>query len=249
MSPSSKSFEKSDIVDHSHMENVLEQLCKKTLDLTGRNSLIHFGHSARRKNYIRVIDERYNFLFTQLLSKKFLFNPLPGLEEALPDENTQTFNEAFNNALIQNEEYTKLIESEKDNEDHEFEINKLERLIKDNLSLDLGLRPRPKSSSDQNDLKHLAEIFEFDPNYELKGDPDGDEAHSDNKIQTIFPEIELNKRLNNIYNSYKRELTDRSINPLYIIFGFLNWKDSNRRDKTYSSPLVLMPIQMEKVLK
>jgi len=229
------------------MTTVLDQLCKKTLDLTGRNSLISFTHGVTRKNYIRVIDERYDFLFNELLSKKFQFKALPGLEEALPDENTAIFNEAADEALAENQDYKKLAEKSENTEDEEveFDLNTLERKIKDQLRVELGLKPRPKSSNDVSDLKNLAIIYDFDPSYELQASVDGDAAHQDKFIQTIFPEVDLNKRLNTIYHAYMRELTDRSINPLYVVFGFLSWKDLNSK-KRYNSPLLLMPVVMHR---
>ena len=246
MSAKSKNHEMLDCVDHVHMANVLDQLCKKSLELTGRNSLISFTHGLTRKNYLRVIDERYDFLFSELLKRKFQFKPLPGLEELLPDETTAVFNEAADSALAENKEYSQLLGKADDSEDEEveFELNKLVRKIKDQVRLDLGLKPRPKSSNDLSDLKNLARIYDFDPSYDLEASADGDAAHTDKFIQSIFPELDLNNRLNNIYNAYKRELTDRSINPLYLVFGFLNWKDA--KGKSFNSPLLLMPVVMDR---
>ena len=121
MSVKSNNREMLECVDHTHMANVLDQLCKKSLELTGRNSLINFTHGLTRKNYLRVIDERYDFLFSELLKRKFQFKPLPGLEELLPDETTAVFNEAADSALAENEEYIKLLSKADDSEDEDDE--------------------------------------------------------------------------------------------------------------------------------
>ena len=58
---------------------------------------------------------------------------------------------------------------------------------------------------------------------------------------------EYSKVLEKIYAKYKEITNEQGVNSLYIVIGFVKWVDSDESD--LYSPLVLVPVTMERNLK
>lgn len=68
----------------------IEDLRLRLLDLTARNPLIRVRLSHASNSYVRVVDELPDVLFFRLSeSRAMVFAPLPPLEEDPPDEQTR----------------------------------------------------------------------------------------------------------------------------------------------------------------
>lgn len=72
------------------------------------------------------------------------------------------------------------------------------------------------------------------------------DALKKNQILSYKKGITLNKVLTNIKKIANTSILEKGINILYLAFGFLNWKENENADTWYSSPLVLIPINLKK---
>ena len=90
----------------------------------------------------------------------------------------------------------------------------------------------------------------INPSYELPADnSEGEKKYQDNKIQTLFFQDQLNAYVNTVWRNYKSSQKESGVNPLYFCFGFLEWKQSQSSDKKFTSPLLMLQVQMEEVKK
>jgi very-short-patch-repair endonuclease len=54
----------------------------------------------------------------------------------------------------------------------------------------------------------------------------------------------LNKRLVEVYRASRTALEEGGANTLFLAVGFLEWKESEKAQKTYKAPLLLIPVRM-----
>ena len=66
------------------------------------------------------------------------------------------------------------------------------------------------------------------------------------RLWSILPPPELNKRLVAVYRQSKSDLEEGGVNTLFLAVGFLEWKMSERDEKTYLAPILLIPIQIRR---
>lgn len=100
-----------------------------------------------------------------------------------------------------------------------------------------------------NRLVENEETIEF-PNYiEYSIDDDIEENENDytenDYLVASQNKKELKRTLKKIKNDSKVFSEEKGINPLYIAFGFVNWKESENSDYVLHSPLVLVPITID----
>lgn len=236
-----------------HINDIIEKSRSKVLDLSRRNPLIN-NTIKQNGAYIRIIDEKPQQLYETLFNdKKLILESLPEIEEDnLPDEQTQDFKLAYSNLQKTDDEYIKKISSIDFNNDEsalqkEIQIN---RDLKDQVRKELELPPRPKKSS-PTDIKEHAKIHGIDPSFILP-QPDKsseDERYQDDLIQTLLLPEQLNKRANNLLSKERMFREERGLDIIYLVLGFLSWRDPNSNDKKndYKSPVFIIPVNLEKV--
>ena len=229
--------------DMDFMAEGMKQLQTKLLDLTRRNNLVNFRQSDTQRRIIRVIDETPTFLLNSLIETKMEFLPLPDVEEEPEDEKSEDFKIALETAIITDPEYQSVLKAADESEKPDDEINNALRELKDRVRENLGL-PIIRRGSQINVKAHAAS-HGLAPDYDL---PiwDEEEKHRDKYIQTLLLPTDLNKRLKSIYTNYKDVLNDKGLNVFYAAFGMLRWFDSENSDKENLSPLILLPIEIEK---
>ena len=66
------------------------------------------------------------------------------------------------------------------------------------------------------------------------------------RLWSVLPPPELNKRLVAVYRQSKSDLEEGGVNTLFLAVGFLEWKMSERDEKTYLAPILLIPIQIRR---
>jgi very-short-patch-repair endonuclease/flagellar biosynthesis GTPase FlhF len=69
----------------------------------------------------------------------------------------------------------------------------------------------------------------------------------DMKLQTNYPEKQLEQRLLNTYYSARTYIEEQGVNILYIAFGMLHWYEADSSQEARKSPLILVPVQLERV--
>ena len=65
--------------------------------------------------------------------------------------------------------------------------------------------------------------------------------------QLLFSSLDtdtLNKRLVEVYRASRTALEEGGANTLFLAIGFLEWKESERAERTFKAPLLLIPVRM-----
>lgn len=73
-----------------------------------------------------------------------------------------------------------------------------------------------------------------------------DPRYTDNRLQTPFPEKELERRLRKLFLDHRTIIEETGANNLYLAIGFLQWYDKREEAPSLRSPLILLPVRLEK---
>lgn len=73
-----------------------------------------------------------------------------------------------------------------------------------------------------------------------------DERYRDNKLQTPFSEKELERRLRRLYQEHRSLIEETGANSLFVAMGFLEWSDTEEEPRPMRSPLMLVPVRLER---
>jgi len=72
------------------------------------------------------------------------------------------------------------------------------------------------------------------------------ERHRDNKLQTkLFVEI-LEARLRRMASKARTIIEETGKNQLYLVLGFLEWKERNDSSREFEAPLIMIPVELKK---
>lgn len=63
-------------------------------------------------------------------------------------------------------------------------------------------------------------------------------------LRAILYQKALDGYLKNIYRTYRGGVEELGIGTLYLIFGFLEWREADSSSKSYYAPLVTYPVEM-----
>ena len=77
-------------------------------------------------------------------------------------------------------------------------------------------------------------------------DDDLEARYTDRHLQTPFSQRELEKRLRKLYLEHRSLIAETGANSLFLAIGFLHWKFLGDERNEIKSPLILLPVQMEK---
>jgi very-short-patch-repair endonuclease len=88
-----------------------------------------------------------------------------------------------------------------------------------------------------------AKILGYDTSYEQKINT---KANKENNIQTIVYQKKLDAQLNLLKRKANECIKETGSNALYIMFGFLEWLESENSDRKFLAPLYSIPISIEK---
>ena len=72
------------------------------------------------------------------------------------------------------------------------------------------------------------------------------EKHSDSKLQTTLSPDALHKKLLSLYRETRRIEEEQGINVLYLALGFLRYYDSEKSERPFYGPLILIPVDLER---
>ncbi|MGB3961931.1 MAG: DUF4011 domain-containing protein, partial [Sulfurimonas sp.] len=196
----------------------LQQTRIRLLDLTKRNKLVSYKKPAKAR-HLKIIDESPDFIYHRLVvdEGQFKFKYIPE-----PDKNQNS------NELV---------------------------FVK-------------KQSTEENQSKNIADILEdspadalltaeerakelgFDISNELPEidltDKDVDVKYVDDYLQTLHYPTELEKILKKIDLDARSLIQETGANMLYIILGVLEWKESSDSDVKIKSPLVNIPVTLQR---
>ena len=89
----------------------------------------------------------------------------------------------------------------------------------------------------------------INPDYTLQiAAPDMGSSSQQNKIelQTLFFPEKYERRLSRVRDDARTALQELGINMLHVALGFLEWYESESSEKMYLSPLLLIPVSIER---
>ena len=234
-----------------NVKKTLEDLRLKLLDLTGKNPLVSFKHRETNKNQVRLIDEIIDILYQKLNDNKPLqFLSLPEPDNNPKDEKTEKFLNELEIAKVEDEIYLEALSKLPDDDDGLSKKSQIIlRELKDRLREKLGMEMR--RSPDVMSKKEYAIKCKLDPSYEMPTLIDGKNKSKwmDKKMQTLLFDDELFKNLETIRRKYRESYDEKGINTLHIVFGFLEWYEDKNSEKKIFSPILIQPIDLERIRK
>lgn len=121
------------------------------------------------------------------------------------------------------------------------DITILEDKIAADEMLSLNSLPNLLGEKDLHDLAMLR-------NSEVKSDIKIllDKELSQRRLWTLLSPLEMNRRLTGLYRQSKTDLEEGGVNTLFLAVGFLEWKVSERDEKSYLAPILLIPIRLQR---
>lgn len=224
----------------------IETLRPKLLDLSRRNPLVSTRLSSG--SLVRSIDELPDVIAIYLFSgeRQLRLLALPPLDQDPKDEQSRKFQDALSQARLTDPEHVAGLEKLSGRDDEEVaEIERhLERSLRDRLRAQLGMEPQ-QTAGDVTLAQH-AKNNGIAPSYELPTEEHEDGRHTDDGIQTLLLQADLERKLNSILTKAHTWAQETGINVLHAALGFLEWFDSNVSQASVA-PLILLPIEIERV--
>lgn len=226
----------------------IADLRQRLLDLSNRNRLLNFKHSARSVRYVRIIDESAIDLFQQLQDDKSVeLVPLPPLPDEPEDESSDAFREALEEALLTDKAYLKAVAKIEalGTDDAESRVRIEERTLRDRLRKRLHM---PTRANLELSVRDHALHAGLNPEFELSG------RHILRKRpakrwQTLLSDEELSRRLRSIEAEAREARQEYGVDTLYFVFGFLEWTQpttSADAEEVLFAPLILQPANIAK---
>ncbi len=231
------------------VRETIEKLRLRLLDLTSRNPLISFKHSARGRRHIRVIDELLDQLFAKLGADSGMRLQSLGREPNEPeDEKTIAFRRALDAAKLEDAEY--LEELRKLGEDPgEKAVERLEQELRKRLRERIGMPPRREGAA--LSPADVARRLGLDPAFDLPTAPAGAELpgkHADSAMQTCLFEDDMQLTLARMREVVRLSIDEGGVNPLFCAFGFLEWYEDANSEIPLHAPLLLRPLKIDRKL-
>lgn len=196
----------------------LQQTRTKLLDLTKRNKLINYKKPAKTR-YLKIIDESSDFIYHRLVTEEGLFK------------------------------FKSIPEPDKNQKPDEFVLTKKQDIEKNkpkNLLDVLESSPADIFLTAEERAKELG----FDISSELPdinlADKEVDTKYIDDFLQTLHYPTELEKILKKIDLDARGLIQETGANMLYIILGVLEWTESKDSDVKIKSPLVNIPVMLQR---
>ncbi|HEX9461391.1 MAG TPA: DUF4011 domain-containing protein [Alphaproteobacteria bacterium] len=217
----------------------------RLLDTSARNNRIAFRHSERSRNHARVVDTAPNLVYEALVDGRTLkFKALPPPDDEPADERTDKFLAALEAARNSDEDYRTAMDALTEDEASSELAAKIERKLRDKVRADLGLPPR--KVPDPKSLAQYARELGIDPSYDLATKPKQPDEEREDVLQALPLPDPMERKLSKIRDGARTAEEEIGVNPLHVAFGFLEWYESEDSERPLFSPLLLLPIEMDR---
>lgn len=230
----------------------IEAMRRKLQDTSRRNPLINNVLNAKSAAFIRIVDEKPQSIFDHVVfhERKMVLSSLPPVDMDPPDEETGEFKTAFQNALLTDEAYLKVIDKidfEYDEKAPDMQEN-ADRALKDRVREWLEMPPRPKSEQFSDLINHAkSHGINSSSNLPLPSASAEDDRFDDNELQTLLLPKTFQSRLARILSKARMYQEERGLNVVYIVIGYLKWTLPNvEKQDEFKSPLLLLPVSLTK---
>ncbi len=228
-----------------YIRSILDKMKERLLDLTRRNPLINTRFSERSHSHIRIVDELPEVIFKKIVDSSMIFQPLPSIDEPLPDELTNKFKKTLIEFKNTDEIYRRELEGiDHSSENSARELLRIERDLIDRVRAHLRL---PKRVWSEKSLDEHAKLHGINPSYNLPMPKQvhSDGRHNDNFIQTLLLPDMLERRLEKLTSKCNSWLDETGVPVLFVAYGFLEWKEVTD-SKVSLSPLLLHSCKIDK---
>jgi hypothetical protein len=218
---------------------------EKLIDLSMRNGMLNFRHSETSARHVRVVDENLEFLVRTVASGQLLdIIALPPVEQIPRDEDTDAFRAALKAAKEIDPEWLAAEDARRAAGNRRRAKDKVaERALRDRVRAQLGM-PEWRPAIDP---RARSRELGIDPSYDLSAARDATRRHhADHTIQTLFFPDRLEPKLSTLHSAARALQEDAGLSALHCAVGFLEWYEPEDAPDPAHSPLVLLPINMEK---
>jgi very-short-patch-repair endonuclease len=224
---------------------VYQDLRERLVDRSNRNRLLNFRHTTSA-SIIRIVDELPDRILAHLRDDhRFRFLSLRDPDAAPEDEQTPEFQAHLQRAMIEDSYRNAIDQIKPDDPMAATAYARLERSLRDQVRTSMKL-PRRQRSKDIDPSKH-ARGLGIAPEYDLpRATEPVPSKHTDGFLQTLsFPD-QLKARLAKIYRNCRAIEQETGVNTLHLAFGFLEWFESDSSDVALLSPLLVLPVNLER---
>ena len=208
------------------------ELRKRLLDLSNRNRLLNYRHTASAKQ-LRIVNTTLECILSRLsgtASTRFASIP----EDEGPDPAVEA---AFDRARLVDEDYLAAIGAAEDGSDEAAILAAEEALFK-KVSLEVGTSLLPRTRSTPIDM---AVALGIDPSFDLLIDG------SENSVfQGLLFAGPLERKLSSIRDEAVSSLQERGVPTMYCAIAFLEWFESDTSSRVIHSPLLLVPLEIDR---
>jgi hypothetical protein len=223
----------------------VEGLRTRLLDLNNSNRLLNFKFAERSRNHVRVIEASSDAIFANLVDgKRLAFHSLPEKSDEPPDEKSDQFLMALEQARNSDPLYRKELEALDDDPDGE-ETRRVERRLKDRVRAQLGLKPLAEIK--EMTLANFARLHGIDPQFDLLPIQKG-KKQANSYLQLLILPDQMERSLAGISEQTRTALQEKGVNTLYAAIGYLEWYESESSEKPLLAPLLLHQIDIERKL-
>ena len=236
----------------SIVKEKLEKLQQRLLKLTTSNQLLNTNFQSRGLDRFRIIDELPDELYSLLVNDKVMrFDPLPLLGDDPRDEQKPQFKKLLEDLRLTDVDFLRKIDQieREDVDDLNQATEDAERGLKNKVRKALNMKPLENLRA--SDLKAHAIENNILPDFSL---PSSDSSSTtspskwtDNKIQTLLLPDRLKRYERAIHRKVISIRKETGVNPLYMAFGFLEWKEHDSSDKRLRSPLLLLSVEFKEI--
>jgi Protein of unknown function (DUF4011) len=217
----------------------------RLLDLKNSNRLLNFKFTERSRNHVRVIEASSDAIFVNLVEgKRLAFHALPEKSDEPPDEKSDQFLMALEQARNSDSVYREELEALDDDPDGE-ETRRIERRLKDRVRTQLGLKPLAEIK--EMTLANFARLHGIDPQFDLPP-IEKSKKQANSYLQLLMLPDQMERSLAGISDQTRTALQEKGVNTLYAAIGYLEWYESESSEKPLLAPLLLHQIDIERKL-
>ncbi len=226
----------------------LGQLRSRLLDLTARNPLISFPHgkAAGSRVYVRAVNGCVDALFAHLGDgKELTIQPLRARENGTADERGLRHATALNTAGLTDERRQHLLTGF--DAHTPFETAQLDLEVVDAPRPQAGMPPGLDETS--SSLAGLAQIQGINPDFDLAprtAHPGAPDAKAKVEMQTLLLSELMNSQLAKMRDTGRTVAEETGVSTLHLAFGFLEWFESDTSEKPFTSPLILLRVDIDR---
>lgn len=206
-------------------------LRKRLLDLSNRNRLLNYRHRDTARQ-VRLIDTSLTSINSAISTGNYLrFVGLPKDD----DDDDEVLEEALAKARLIDDEFLAAIANA--DPDDDAAVNAADKRLEAKVREQMGL----EGIGEKRSAAQVAQSLGMSTDFDLPVD-----SHENANLQTLLFEDALERKVSSIRDEALSSLQERGVNTLYCALGFLEWFESDDSKKVIHSPLILLPIEIDR---